>query len=110
MIDPATGKPMIVAAMDPRIPPGGSVAADGRILDANGQEVKGADGKPLVIEHIAAAAALDAALASGTAGEEDGKKKKKKRSKKYSGEDGELLADDGELGEGCRCCTRNASE
>ena len=33
---------------DPRVPPGGSIRADGVILDANGNPVLGADGKPLI--------------------------------------------------------------
>ena len=40
------GKPL---RADPRIPPGGSVAADGTILDANGNPVLGPDGKPLKV-------------------------------------------------------------
>ena len=37
-----------VLASDPRIPPGGSIGPGGVILDANGNPVLGADGKPLV--------------------------------------------------------------
>ena len=33
---------------DPRIPPGGSIGPNGEILDANGNPVLGADGKPLM--------------------------------------------------------------
>jgi hypothetical protein len=36
------------AAGDPRIPPGGSIGPGGVILDANGNPVLGADGKPLI--------------------------------------------------------------
>ena len=35
---------------DADIPEGGSVAADGSILDANGNPVLGADGKPMVAD------------------------------------------------------------
>ena len=57
------------AGRDPRIPPGGSIGPGGIILDANGNPVLGADGKPMyvamsgAIDLGAAHAELDAAKA-----------------------------------------------
>ena len=44
----AAGHPSIPSFSPDMIPPGGSIGAGGIILDANGNPVLGADGKPLI--------------------------------------------------------------
>jgi len=44
-----TGSPHVPYFFDARIPPGGSVGSGGMVLDADGQQVLGAEGKPLIV-------------------------------------------------------------
>ena len=47
---------------DPHVPPGGSIAADGTLLDANGRPILGGDGKPIVVDRSGSSIAADGSV------------------------------------------------